>query len=489
MMRMLRFRLFLPCLLLLSAPALHGQRDTLLKTRLILSDTLQASGIRLPKWNPPYSAAGLEQFAEEMLVCLENHGHPFAEVRLLRPDSTRTTAVQVIANPFIRWDSIVLKGDLRLSPRFLYPYLKIKRGQPYRESAVKQAAEALQGLPYAEAVRQPSPSFTSDAAALYLYLNKRPANLFDGFAGFGTDASGKGLTLYGQLLFQLHNALGHGEFFSVDWKHPQPEDQQLVTKTSYPCLFGTAFGLYGEFSLLKKDSSYHKVSIPAGFRYLLKGNDFLQIYYRYERCHTPGTAAATPDQTDYRSDTYGLRYEASHTDRPRIPHKGYRIGIQGELGIKKESGGSGGRTVGRTTGEWEGFLPMFTRWTLYSRLCAGAIADAQPAYSDLFLLGGLRSLRGLEEQSLPASAYAILTEEIRFFIDKNMFLQLFADGGWYERQLPGGYSNGFPVGCGIGFSFDSKVGLLSLNYAVAAHDGQGFQLRAAKVCVGYSAVF
>ena len=78
---------------------------------------------------------------------------------------------------------------------------------------------------------------------------------------------------------------------------------------------------------------------------------------------------------------------------------------------------------------------------------------------------------------------------LRCFLDRNMLLQAFADGGWYERKGVGGYRNDHPVGLGIGFSFDSKAGLLSLNYAVAAHDGQGFRLRAAKVCVGYSAVF
>ncbi len=485
-MRGLRFRHFLPCLLLLVAPALRGQTDTLLKTRLLVSDTLMSSGIRLPKWNPPYSTATLEQFAEEMLICLENHGHPFAEVRLLQPDSTGTTIAQVIANPFIRWDSIVLKGDARLSPRFLHPYLKIRRGTPYREQCVTQAATSLNALPFVEMTRPPSPTFTSESAALYVYLNKKNANSFDGFVGFGSNEQGDGITLYGQMQLKLTNVLARGEEFSVDWNRPRPEHQQLQVEGSYPCLFGTPFGLYGQFFLLKSDSAYHRVSLPVGFRYLLNGTDFIQMHYRYERS---SATISSPDLNDTRSDLYGLRLSLLRTDRPRIPHKGYHLDLSGEIGRKTAIADGEHNTVARGSGNAETYMPFGRRWVQYIRLQSGIILDNRLNSSDLFMLGGLRSLRGMDEQSVTASAYAFLTGELRFFLDRNMFLQAFADGGWYERKGVGGYRNDHPVGMGIGFSFDSKAGLLSLNYAVAAHDGQGFRLRAAKVCVGYSAVF
>ena len=475
-------------LLWASALPLCGQHDTTLRLQMQLSDTLRQAGLSLPAWHRPYSRSSVAEDAERTLTYLENHGFPFAEVRLRQPSPQQpdSVEVQIIATPYIRWDSIVLKGDARLSPRFLFPYLKIRRGAPYREQCVTQAAAALNALPYVEMLRPPTPTFTSESAALYLYLNKKNANSFDGYVGFGSNEQGNGISLYGQLLLKLANVTGRGEEFSVDWNRPRPEHQQLRVEGSYPCLFGTPFGLYGQFFLLKSDSSYHRISLPVGFRYLLTGTDFIQMHYRYERTSTTLAAAG---QSDCRSDLYGLRFSTLRTDRPRIPHKGYHIDVEGEIGRKTQLESGTHNTVARGSGNAEGFLPFGRRWVQYIRLQSGIILDRQLNTSDLFLLGGLHSLRGLDEQSVTASAYTFLTGELRFFMDRDMFLQAFADGGWYERRGSGEYHRDLPVGLGIGFSFDSKAGLLSLNYAVAAHDGQGFRLRAAKVCVGYSVLF
>ena len=475
-------------LLWMAALPLCGQRDTTLRFRIQISDTLVQSGLTLPEWKKPHSLPSLEQYAETLLTYLENHGFPFAEVRLRQPSPIHpdSVEVQIIANPYIRWDSIVLKGDARLSPRFLHPYLKIKRGTPYREQSVTRASDALNALPYVEMLRPPSPTFTSDAAALYLYLNKKNANSFDGYVGFGSNERGDGLSLYGQMMLKLANVMARGEEFSVDWNRPRPEHQQLRVEGSYPCLFGTPFGLYGQFFLLKSDSSYHKVSMPVGFRYLLDGNGFIQMYYRHERTSTTLTSAG---QGNCRTAFYGLRLATGRTDDARIPHKGYRCDIEGEVGRKRQMENGTHNTVARGSGSAEIFLPLGRRWVQYGRLQSGLIIDGMLNSSDLFLLGGLHSLRGLDEQSVAASAFAFMTAEIRFFLDRNLFVQGFVDGGWHETGGIGDYRHDHPVGMGIGFSFDSKAGLLSLNYAVAAHDGQGFRLRGAKVCVGYSAVF
>ena len=471
-----------------SATMLSGQDRPAPKVRFLISDTLSQSGLALPEWKKPHTLPSLEQHAEILLEYLENHGYPFAEVRLYKPttDAEDSVIVQVIANPLIRWDSVVLKGDAHLSPRFLYPYLKIRRGAPYREQAVTRAAAALNSLTYVEVLRPPSPSFTQESSALYVYLNKKAANQLDGFIGFGPDENGNGTTLYGQLQLRLTNMLARGEEFAVDWKRPRPENQNMQIEGALPCLLRTPFGLYGQFSMLKNDSSYHRLSMPVGFRYLLNGSNYIQMYYRYERCHT---TIPSDEQGDYRAGMYGLRCNTAKTDQARIPHKGYRMDISGEVGSKTESVSGLRSTVAQGKGNAEGFLPLGRRWVQYFRLQSGLVIDKKPSLSNLFLLGGLQSLRGLDEESVTASAYTFLTGEIRFFLDRNLFLQAFADGGWYERKGAGSYRNDRPVGVGIGFSFDSRVGLLSLNYAVAAHDGQGFRLRAAKVCVGYSAVF
>ena len=124
-MRALPFRCGFMMLALLGVSAfpLCGQHDTTLRLRMHISDTLCQKGLTLPAWHRPYSRSSVAEDAEKTLIYLENHGFPFAEVRMRQPypQHTDSVEVQIIANPFIRWDSIVLKGDARLSPRFLFP--------------------------------------------------------------------------------------------------------------------------------------------------------------------------------------------------------------------------------------------------------------------------------------------------------------------------------------------------------------------------------
>lgn len=487
------------CVALLAAASclpVSGQRRDSLSVRLHRPDTLNFLSAQWPRLSHPYTVTSLPAYAEQCLRLLEDHGYPFAEIRTYRlpadslsPDGLPIAELRVIANALIRWDSIVLKGNARLSHRFLYPYLKIRPGHPYREKAVRQAEAALTALPYLQLIRPPSPSFTEQAAALYLYADKKEANTFDGFVGFSQKDGTAGLQAYGQLQLRLANTFARGESFALDWQHPQQGRQSLQCEADFPCLLRTPFGLNGQFSLLKNDTDYYTLSLPIGIRYQLWGQQYLQASYRYETSRSTQKSASSDGISDYLIRLYGLRLHLGKTDDARIPRRGYLLDLQGEAGQKRALSESAATLAIRGKVQEAYYIPVGRRWAVAQRFEGGWKADRTLYESDLFRLGGLHSLRGVDEQSLRASAYAFLSGEIRWFLDKNTFFQVFADGGWYEQKGTGDYLRDLPLGIGAGLTLYTKAGLLSLNYAVAAQHGQGFRLRAAKVGVGYSAIF
>ena len=521
---MMRFRLFLSLCLLLGWGTLSAQ------TYILISypDSLNGLRHKLPaEWividanhdKKAVTEVEAVAVAEKIIRILEQNGYPFAEVRLYTGMKSGTENkkeqiyLQVIANNYITWDSVVIKGNVNISPHFLAPYLKIKRGKPYDERLVMQATKALEALDYVILLQTPRPTFTKESAALYLYLDKRQSNTFDGYIGFTSNENGRGLQLYGQLNLKLANIFGRGESFAVSWNRLQQNYQTLSLEMNYPCLFQTPFGLYGQFSLLKNDTNYYKLSVPAGIRYLLRGSDYLQLYYRYEQSNligggTNGTngnvhtnngiirasSNKTYDssilyQANYQSHHYGISIGLKRTDDPQMPHKGYQWESCFETGEKKITESA------QNSRSWEGYcqgssyLPLGKRWVQANRLSAGFISDQQLYESNLFLMGGLRSLRGVDEQSLRASSYLFISEEIRFLLNETMFVQAFIDGGWYERQLNGNYYHDTPVGIGTGFSLRTKNGVFSISWAIAAHDQQPFMFKSAKISLGYNAFF
>jgi outer membrane protein assembly factor BamA len=107
----------------------------------------------------------------------------------------------------------------------------------------------------------------------------------------------------------------------------------------------------------------------------------------------------------------------------------------------------------------------------------------------LFRIGGLRTLRGFNEESIFASTYIIPTIEYRFLFSQNSHLLLFAEGAWYENTSNGLYVSDTPMSVGAGINFETKAGILTLNYGVGNQFGNGFDLRSGKIHFGLVKLF
>ena len=105
--------------------------------------------------------------------------------------------------------------------------------------------------------------------------------------------------------------------------------------------------------------------------------------------------------------------------------------------------------------------------------------------NELYRIGGFRTLRGFDEQSIFASSYAIGTFEYRFLFEQNSAFILFADGAWYENNsVSSKYVSDTPYSVGAGVSFETKAGIFQLNYAIGSQFGNPFDFRTGKINFG-----
>ena len=120
--------------------------------------------------------------AEIIVQYLENHGYPFASVNLTTEwenDTTPLYRMHIDRGRFSRIDSIVLKGNLKLSQSYLWPYLGLRRKAPYSEKTVQEVAQKLDAIPFATVIQPAGISFEEDKTLLYVFLDKRQVNRFD----------------------------------------------------------------------------------------------------------------------------------------------------------------------------------------------------------------------------------------------------------------------------------------------------------------------
>ena len=119
-----------------------------------------------------------------------------------------------------------------------------------------------------------------------------------------------------------------------------------------------------------------------------------------------------------------------------------------------------------------------------------ALIQSENIYqNELLRFGGLRLLRGFDEEALTASLYSFMTLEYRFILDRNSYLALFSDGGYYESNTVSGYDKDTPIGIGAGINFETKAGIFSFNYAFGKQRDNPFDLGAAKIHFGFVNIF
>ena len=107
----------------------------------------------------------------------------------------------------------------------------------------------------------------------------------------------------------------------------------------------------------------------------------------------------------------------------------------------------------------------------------------------MFRIGGLRTLRGFDEESIYASTYVIPTIEYRYLFAENSNLLLFTEGAWYENVSNGAYLSDTPFSFGAGVNFETKAGILTMTYALGSQLNNPIDLRNGKIHFGLIALF
>src|SRR5947209_5843010 len=92
--------------------------------------------------------------------------------------------------------------------------------------------------------------------------------------------------------------------------------------------------------------------------------------------------------------------------------------------------------------------------------------------SDLFRVGGLRSLRGYFESQFHISRYIITHADYRFMTGRLSYIGFFADYGYLSRPETATFASQTLslFGYGVSFQFDTQLGLLSASIALAKNE-------------------
>ena len=143
----------------------------------------------------------------------------------------------------------------------------------------------------------------------------------------------------------------------------------------------------------------------------------------------------------------------------------------------------------RLTAQLNNYLKIGSQSTLKTGIQSGWLLGKQLLFNELFQIGGIKNLRGFDEESIFASGYAVATVEYRYLLARASYLFGFVDAAYVERKSIGGNFSGAYGGTGLGISLETKSGVFSLAYAVGKKPDLPVNLREAKIHFGFITLF
>lgn len=457
--------------------------------------------------NKPFSPSRLSSLFESTLNHLENNGYPFARIKL---DSANIKNKSISANlkldkgPEILIDTVFIKANEKISIKTVYNYIKIKPNELYNEKLLKEIATRIKEIPYWEEVKPIELEFINNKCNVYVYLKSSKSSNFNGVLGVQPDQNGK-IGLTGDVKVKLLNSFFRGESIGFNWRQTQQLTQDLDIDFNYPFLFNTPFGIDTKVKIYKKDTSFVDANFNIGIDYVLSGLNKVTVFYENQNSTLLSTkkyASITtlPDFADINKNNYGLRLQAEKLDYRYNPRRGFSVELEGSVGFKKIKKNQAlpqeiynninlNSFVYKSEGTLRYFLPIRKRSTILLKAQGSTFYNENIFVNELFRIGGTKTIRGFDEESIFASSYIIASIEYRFILEQNANISLFYDYGFMESNQREKYLSDRPYSFGAGISFETNPGIFSLSYALGSQFNSPIYFRSAKVHFGFTSFF
>lgn len=432
-----------------------------------------------------FNQSELNSLFETLIRYYENNGYPFVTVKLDSikiEDQSISASINLSKNNYITIDSIIVKGYDKIPDNFIKYNLLLKPGIPYNEEIIQSVPLNINQIDFAASARDPQVLFTKEKTSVYLYLKEIKANRFDGVVGLQSNEDGS-VSINGDLYLKLLNLFKTGESLIINWKRPDDQIQTLDLDLQFPFIFKSPLWLDLQLNLFRQDTTFLNLGFTGGFQYMIRPRNFVSLHIEQK---SSSILLQNKDNAvgvnEFTSSIFRIGLQSSRLDNNIGPRKGYKLKTSLGSGTRKTSDQSQSQQL--YTFDVEFYIPIKKRSVIATRLQSAGIFSDNLFDNELYRIGGLRTLRGFNEQSIFSSFYTIATLEYRFLMTRQSYLFGFTDAAYTENDVTSN-TNDFLLGTGLGLTFNTRSGIFTLSYALGKQENQPFDFQTSKLHFGY----
>jgi len=456
----------------------------------------------------PFDYLAVQRIFDAVLRVSEDQGYPFASIQL---DSIRLIGQQFKAGiayypgPRITFDTLKITGNSLTRPMFLSRVMDLVPGEPFSQTKVDRSLSLLKNIPYLQLAGAPTLSFQNEQATVYFPINDRRINSLDGIIGLlPNEVEGNKLLVTGQFDVALYNVSGRGRNYQASWQRLSQYSQNLRLTALEPMVLGSGLDVKASFYLLKEDTTFLNRDFKLDLGYRLSPSAYLSFFTRRQTGDLLATSQLKevdelPDVADFRFANYGMSMEYNTVNDVFFPKRGILSFFTFGLGNKRIVQNTGldpqlYENIDLETFQYylRGGITYHHLWRpqlgTIVNLQAGSTANPNLLLNDLFRLGGLKSIRGFNENYFFASQYAHLTLEPRFYFDTSSYFLIFVDAAGIDNQVTE-VRRDFPFSFGGGFSMQTMGGIFNFVYALGKSDTQPLGFNYSRIHFGYTGRF
>jgi outer membrane protein assembly factor BamA len=463
----------------------------------------------------PATRASRDEILSEVNDRITTRGFPFARsaLNILNAENGKIDAqIEVDYGSYIRFDSILLKGDKPLATSFLFRYLDLKKGAAFSMDMLERITTRLAALPYVE-LTEAKPVLSGQQMNWALTMKRKTASRFDFLIGLLPEATTKsgGTLLTGTLEGEFLNSFGYGERLYVQFEKLRPETQRLQMALRYPFLLGSPLGFDWRADFYKRDTSFLNLEQSLGLLFQIRGGDYWQIHLESNSSRLIGIdeqnilqTKKLPDQLDMKQSGIGFSFSFNRTDHVLNPRSGWLWQARLTAGNRKVIPNSKIVALGffenysefqnrirfkvQTEGSY--FFPLGKISAVQTSAMMGYLGgNGAILKNELFRLGGNQNLRGFDEEAFQVSQYIVATVAYRLLISKNSYIYSFFNQAFLSETSQGAVINDQPFGLGAGMNIETGAGLFGISIAVGANKNLPLSSATPKIHLGFKNLF
>lgn len=428
-----------------------------------------------------------ESFLKNTLKKIEEKGYSLAKIKLSDVEKKKDYLISKLSielSEIRHINDIVINGYEKFPEGFKKSLKKFNKNKIFNQKNLDRINNEVNQYKFVKSTKYPEVLLTQDSTKVFVYLEKTKANIFDGYIGFSNDENQK-VIFNGYLDVFLNNILNTGENFSLYWKSDGKEQKTFNLSVELPYIFKSQIGLKTQLNIFKQDSTFQTTKTNIDLGYFFNYNNRLYLGYQSSESSDIQNLNST-SLNDYTNNFITSNYEYFMRNEESLifPEKTY-------LNLKIGNG--------KRNSKFENNSQFFTNlflshnFDLNNKNSINIKSDnyflqsSKYIINELYRFGGIKSIRGFNENSLQGNLFSSILTEYRYALSPSIYIHSIIDYGYYQDKTSSTENN--LLGLGFGFGIKNNKGIFNLIYANGSIKDQNIKLSNSIVHISFKANF